>query len=112
MTGRLARVPSTIAAHSKLTHHQQVAWFSQIGKRTDEYTNETAPRYYDLLAQYYSDVPGPYLLGSKITYADFAIYQSIDNDRHIGALPVGIHIYNTNSSTSDMFYLGNTTRIY
>lgn len=46
------------------------------------------PGYYSLVAQYYSDFEGPYLLGDKITYVDFAIYQSIDNDRRTGTLPV------------------------
>lgn len=46
------------------------------------------PEYYRLVAQYYSDFEGPYLLGDKITYVDFAIYQSIDNDRRTGTLPV------------------------
>jgi glutathione S-transferase len=46
------------------------------------------PEYHSLVAQYYSDFEGPYLLGDKITYVDFAIYQSIDNDRRTGTLPV------------------------
>lgn len=41
-----------------------------------------------MISQYYSDVDGPYLLGNKITYADFAVYQSIDNDKRIGTAPV------------------------
>jgi glutathione S-transferase len=56
---------------------------------TEAYKNEYVPKYYDLIAQYYSDVDGPYLLGDKITYADFAIYQSIDNDTRTGTIPVG-----------------------
>lgn len=54
---------------------------------TDSY-RQYVPTYYDLLAQYYSDVDGPYLLGDKITYADFAVYQSIDNDTRTGTIPV------------------------
>lgn len=56
---------------------------------TEAYRNYV-PTYYDLLAQYYSDVDGPYLLGDKITYADFAVYQSIDNDKRTGTLPVSV----------------------
>ncbi|KAL2872491.1 glutathione S-transferase [Aspergillus lucknowensis] len=54
---------------------------------TEEYKNEVVPKYYNLLAQYYAEREGPYLLGEKITYADFAVYQSIDNERRIGTLP-------------------------
>jgi glutathione S-transferase len=46
------------------------------------------PSYYDTIAQYYAEIDGPYLLGDKITYADFAVYQSIDNDQRTGTLPV------------------------
>ena len=55
---------------------------------TEPYKKEYVPKYYDLIAKYYSDVNGPYLLGDKITYADFAVYQSIDNDTRIGTIPV------------------------
>ena len=48
------------------------------------------PHYYNVLAQYYSDRGGPYLLSDRITYADFAVYQSIDNDEKLGNLPVSI----------------------
>lgn len=44
--------------------------------------------YYKLVAEYYAQNKGPYLLGSTITYADFAVYQSWDNDTRIGTLPV------------------------
>lgn len=46
------------------------------------------PTYYDLIAQYYSEYEGPYLLGDRVTYVDFAVYQSIDNDRRTETLPV------------------------
>ena len=55
---------------------------------TSEYKYKYAPAYYNLIAQYYSDKKGPYLLGDRITYVDFAIYQSIDNDHRKGSLPV------------------------
>lgn len=63
-------------------------WVANLGNSTDEYKNDTAPQYYDVLAQYYAESGGPYLLGDKITYADFAVYQSIDNDQRTGTLPV------------------------
>lgn len=46
------------------------------------------PGYYNLVAQYYADYVGPYLLGDRVTYVDFAVYQSIDNDQRTGTLPV------------------------
>lgn len=60
---------------------------------TDKYKDEYLPKFYDLAAQYYSDVAGPYLLGDKITYADFAIYKSICDDDHFGALPVSDYLF-------------------
>ncbi|KAM0458903.1 hypothetical protein ACHAPV_005893 [Trichoderma viride] len=39
------------------------------------------------LIQNYAEIDGPYLLGDKITYADFAVYQSLDNDQRTGTLP-------------------------
>lgn len=53
-----------------------------------EYKDSVVPKYYAVLAQYYAERKGPYLLGDKVTYADFAVYQSIDNDRRTGTLPV------------------------
>lgn len=74
-------------AHSLLTVYQ-AKWVPQLSNKTDEYKNKTAPEYYKLVAQYYADSKGPFLLGDRITYADFAVYQSIDNDEKIGTLPV------------------------
>ncbi|KAK4867778.1 hypothetical protein LT330_006669 [Penicillium expansum] len=62
-------------------------WVAILKGVTESYKNEIVPAYYDLVAQYYSDVDGPYLLGDKITYADFAVYQSIDNDTRTGTIP-------------------------
>lgn len=60
-------------------------------EKSDKYKNEAAPNYYSILGQYYSDRAGPYLLGNTVTYADFAVYQSIDNDERTGTLPVCSH---------------------
>jgi glutathione S-transferase len=43
------------------------------------------PEYYSVLAEYYKQSGGPFLLGDKVTYTDFAVYQSVDNDEGIGA---------------------------
>lgn len=51
--------------------------------------DETAPEYYRLVAGYYAIHDGPYLLGDRVTYGDFVIYQSLHNDIKTGTLPVG-----------------------
>ncbi|CAG9948347.1 unnamed protein product [Clonostachys rosea f. rosea IK726] len=66
-------------------------WVACLPKPSDDY-KASRPKYVDLIAQYYADTEGPYLLGDKITYADFAIYQSIDNDKRVGAAPPGGHL--------------------
>ena len=66
----------------------QTKWAENLGKNSPEFKEKHAPAYYDLIAKYYSDREGPYLLGDRVTYVDFAIYQSIDNDRRTGTLPV------------------------
>lgn len=55
---------------------------------TDKYKNELVPEYYKVVSQYYSEQGGPFLLGDKITYADFAVYGSIDNNERIGVQSV------------------------
>lgn len=69
-------------------HNIQSQWVANLKGATESYKKEYVPNYYDLVAQYYSDVEGPYLLGDKITYADFAVYQSIDNNTRTGTIPV------------------------
>ncbi|KAG0157140.1 Glutathione S-transferase/chloride channel, C-terminal [Penicillium digitatum] len=60
-------------------------WVANLNGASESYKKETVPAYYDLLAKY--DFDGPYLLGDKVTYADFAVYQSIDNDMRTGTIP-------------------------
>ncbi|KAF4451545.1 Glutathione S-transferase P 10 [Fusarium austroafricanum] len=52
-----------------------------------EYEETYTPQYYDLLETYYNEREGPYLLGEQVSYADFAVYVSIDNDARTGTLP-------------------------
>ncbi|KAL4750347.1 hypothetical protein BDW72DRAFT_113873 [Aspergillus terricola var. indicus] len=66
---------------------RQSQWVASLKGATDEYKNSVVPKYYRILGQYYSERAGPYLLGEKITYVDFAVYQSIDNERRTGTLP-------------------------
>ncbi|KAI5455891.1 glutathione S-transferase [Mariannaea sp. PMI_226] len=65
----------------------RVQWVANLDKVTDEYKNEFSPKHYQILDDYYSERSGPYLLGNKITYANYAVYQSIDNDQRTGTLP-------------------------
>ncbi|KAF5023467.1 hypothetical protein F66182_4467 [Fusarium sp. NRRL 66182] len=62
-------------------------WVSNLGKPSDDFKDKTVPKYYHLLAQYYADREGPYLLGDQVSYADFAVYQSIDNDTRTKTIP-------------------------
>lgn len=66
----------------------QSRWVANLGKKEDAYKDDFVPQYYNVLGQYYNDRGGPYLLGDKVSYADFAVYQSIDNDARTGTLPV------------------------
>ncbi|CAG1974793.1 hypothetical protein QX201_010104 [Fusarium graminearum] len=56
------------------------------GPRT-EYKDTAAPQYYDLIGKYYADREGPYLLGNEISYTDFLVYVSIDNDTRTKTIP-------------------------
>ncbi|GMF75371.1 unnamed protein product [Aspergillus oryzae] len=67
---------------------RQFQWVANLTEKSEKYKNEVAPEYYNLLDQYYRDQAGPYLLGNSVTYVDFAVYQSIDNDERTGTLPV------------------------
>jgi prostaglandin-H2 D-isomerase / glutathione transferase len=61
---------------------------AQIHNKTDKYKNETAPAFYKQIAIYYAENNGPFLLGDKVTYVDYAVYQSLDNNEKLGILPV------------------------
>ncbi|KAL2800263.1 hypothetical protein BJX66DRAFT_332406 [Aspergillus keveii] len=62
-------------------------WVGNLKGGNNDYKNKVVPEYYNLVGQYYSEREGPYLLGDKVTYVDFAVFQSIDNDRRTGTLP-------------------------
>ncbi|KAL7791502.1 glutathione S-transferase [Trichoderma ceciliae] len=76
-----------IDAVSDLYIDWRVRWVEGLSGVTDDYKNNFVPQYYSVISKHYSENKGPYLLGDKISYADFAVYQSIDNDERIGALP-------------------------
>ncbi|KAF7561657.1 hypothetical protein G7046_g2487 [Stylonectria norvegica] len=78
-----------VDAVSDLYVDWRAAWVPNIGAPTDEYRTKTVPHYYNIFSTFYStDKTGPYLLGNKPTYVDFAIFQVIDNDSVIGTSPV------------------------
>lgn len=62
-------------------------WVANLKSTTDEFKDKVVPEFYTVLSQYYTERGGPFLLGSKATYADFAVYQSIDNNEKTGTLP-------------------------
>ncbi|KAJ3537608.1 hypothetical protein NM208_g4449 [Fusarium decemcellulare] len=62
-------------------------WVANLKGVTKEFKDDFVPWYYDVITKYYSEKDGPYLLGDKITYVDFAVYQSLDNDKRIGSSP-------------------------
>ncbi|KAH7027217.1 uncharacterized protein B0I36DRAFT_136462 [Microdochium trichocladiopsis] len=66
------------------------AWVKALSGASDEYKTKTTVEYYKLVAEYYAQSGGPYLLGDRITYADFAVFQSWDNDKRIGTLPASL----------------------
>ncbi|GKZ16507.1 hypothetical protein AbraIFM66951_000262 [Aspergillus brasiliensis] len=61
-------------------------WVSNFMHPSEKYKTESTPKYYALVGKYYAETEGPYLLGEKVTYADFAIYQIMDNDRRTGTI--------------------------
>ncbi|KAH6962841.1 glutathione S-transferase [Fusarium avenaceum] len=65
----------------------RTAWVASLGGASDDYKNKTVPQYYALVSKYYAESKGPYLLGDKISYTDFAVFQSIDNERRTKTLP-------------------------
>lgn len=85
---RVSKYPLKVKLGSPLLTSMQSRWVANLSDKTDKYKYEFVPKYYSILGKYYSDYEGPYLLGSKVTYADFAVYQSIDNDERTETLPV------------------------
>jgi glutathione S-transferase len=69
---------------------RQAEWAANLSQASEGYRTKFLPDYYAVLAGYYGQSGGPFLLGDRVTYADFAVYQSVDNDEGIGALPVGL----------------------
>ncbi|KAF5723468.1 glutathione S-transferase P 10 [Fusarium mundagurra] len=65
----------------------RVQWVANLKGLNPGYKEKDAPPYYELLGQYYAEREGPYLLGDTVSYADFAVYVSLDNDIRTKTLP-------------------------
>ncbi|KAI8049143.1 glutathione S-transferase [Gilbertella persicaria] len=74
-------------------------WFEKLKKaaftseeaRKHHFTVET-PQELAMFDKYYSDYPGPYLLGDKFTYADILVYHMIDDDMALDKLENTPHL--------------------
>lgn len=54
----------------------------------ETFTTKTSPQFWALVGTHYDRTPGPFLLGDKITYADFAVYQAYADDTATKTIPV------------------------
>jgi glutathione S-transferase len=63
-------------------------WVANLSGGAPNYKSETVPYFYSIWDDLYSRNSGPYLLGNEVTYADFAVFQALDNDEAVGAAPV------------------------
>ncbi|PYH92428.1 putative glutathione S-transferase [Aspergillus ellipticus CBS 707.79] len=72
-------------AVSDIYNDWRTEWVNNIANATDAFKNDFVPRYYSLIEGLYAQHEGPYLLGERIAYVDFAVYQSIHNNEKIGA---------------------------
>ncbi|EXJ75239.1 uncharacterized protein A1O5_01935 [Cladophialophora psammophila CBS 110553] len=62
-------------------------WVANLTDNKPEYKAATVPRFYAIWDKFYSKNSGPYLLGNTVTYADFVIFQALDNDEVLGWAP-------------------------
>ncbi|KAH8891184.1 hypothetical protein GQ53DRAFT_687416 [Thozetella sp. PMI_491] len=66
----------------------RAAWVANLTAKSNDYKNKTVPNYYAIFSDFYSrNTSGPYLLGDQPTYADFAVFQALDNDAVTGNAP-------------------------
>ncbi|CEN62188.1 hypothetical protein ASPCAL08826 [Aspergillus calidoustus] len=77
----------TVDAVADLYIDWRAEWAANLSQASEGYRTKFLPDYYAVLAGYYGQSGGPFLLGDRVTYADFAVYQAVDNDEGIGALP-------------------------
>ncbi|UKZ78646.1 hypothetical protein TrVFT333_006392 [Trichoderma virens FT-333] len=63
----------------------RTGWVAQLTAKNSDYQTTHVKKFQDLFTDFYSrDASGPYLLGDKPTYVDFAVFQALDNDECIG----------------------------
>ncbi|KAL7943869.1 hypothetical protein V8C42DRAFT_91766 [Trichoderma barbatum] len=66
----------------------RTGWVAQLTAKASDYQATHVKKFQDLFTNFYSrDASGPYLLGNKPTYVDFAVFQALDNDECIGHGP-------------------------
>ncbi|KAK4072907.1 uncharacterized protein Triagg1_5584 [Trichoderma aggressivum f. europaeum] len=67
----------------------RTGWVSQLTAKAPDYQDTHVKKFQGLFTDFYSrNASGPYLLGDKPTYVDFAVFQALDNDEVIGHGPV------------------------
>jgi len=85
--GQTSEEKHLVDAVGDMYNDWRAQWVANIGNPSDTYKNETVPEFHQIFSHYYDQNPeGPYLLGKDISYADFAVFQALDNDRNIGAI--------------------------
>ena len=66
----------------------QFQWVANLSANSPDYKSTTVSGFYSIWDKLYSQNGGPYVLGDQVTYADFAVFQALDNDEAVGAAPV------------------------
>ncbi|PTB63231.1 hypothetical protein BBK36DRAFT_1127635 [Trichoderma citrinoviride] len=63
----------------------RTGWVNQLTAKATDYKDKHVTKFNDLFTHFYAlDNSGPYLLGNRPTYVDFAVFQALDNDECIG----------------------------
>ncbi|EGR46921.1 uncharacterized protein TRIREDRAFT_49946 [Trichoderma reesei QM6a] len=77
-----------VDAVADLYNDWRTGWVNQLTAKATDYKDRHVTKFNDLFTHFYSlDNSGPYLLGSRPTYVDFAVFQALDNDECIGCGP-------------------------
>ncbi|KAM0258944.1 hypothetical protein ACHAQJ_003600 [Trichoderma viride] len=77
-----------VDAVSDIYNDWRAGWVAQLTAKAPDYQATHVDKFQRLFTDFYSlDASGPYLLGSKPTYVDFAVFQALDNDECIGYGP-------------------------
>ncbi|KAH8124755.1 hypothetical protein ACSS6W_007602 [Trichoderma asperelloides] len=77
-----------VDAVSDIYNDWRTGFVAQLTAKSPDYQATHVDKFYRLFTDFYSrDTSGPYLLGNKPTYVDFAVFQALDNDECIGCAP-------------------------